>query len=155
MSEFVRNIELMTFNSPATNLSNDQYNITLDQLEKQMQSILNFGSIGFVTFCQADDWEKSFRRNESAGYLVGYEIVNNIGTGAMWLYADIALSPEAIGFRNLFPDLSGFAMRSQSLIIESGYGRIAQIDTIEAFDFTFIKDNSVRTDPIEKHQRRR
>lgn len=145
----------MNFNAPNDFRNADQYNITLDRLETQMQKILNFGSIGYVTFAQADDWEKSFSRNQSAGYLVGYEIVNNCSSGAIWLYADIALSPEAIGFRNLFPDLSGFAMRSQSLIINSDYGRIAQIESIEAFDFTFTKDSSIRNEPVEKHKRRR
>lgn len=154
MSEFIRNIELMAFNCPLEQLSMDQYNITLDQLEKEMEKIMNFGSIGYVTFCQIDDWEKSFRRNESAGYLVGYEIVSSM-EGKIWLYADIALSPEAVGFRNLFPDLSGFAIRTQSLVVDSDYGRIAQINTIEAFDYTFTRDSSsLKVNEFEKYKRR-
>ena len=55
---------------------------------------------------------------------------------------DIVLTMEALAFRQRFPYLSGFAMRCLAKEFNTDYGRIAQIESIQGFDFTFIEDGT-------------
>ena len=142
MAELIRDVELMTFNLSLANLSGAQYNIQIDDLEKEISRIMNSGSIGYVTYCQDDDMRKAFVRRQSAGFIQSYEVIRNLTDNVIWLYADIVLTMEALAFRKRFPDLSGFAMRCLAKEFNTDYGRIAQIESIQGFDFTFIEDGT-------------
>lgn len=141
MGRVLRDIELMRFNV-ASPLTGNLYVADMDLLGEEIERLMNSDSIGVVSPTYPGQVDDELSTRPSAGTLERYELVHELTSGAVFLYVDIALSPEAEGMQNLFPDLSGFVICADAFVLaEQNDQTVYDVQKILGFNFTFLKGN--------------